>query len=124
MSRKPAKTQHASATKPKRSNALRKARQGSFSVADLQEKLNRRTHELNEAIEHQTATSEVLGVISRSPANAQPVFDAIVQSAARLCGAVFSVLYLHEDDRLRTAATSNFTPEAMNQIQKLRRADR
>jgi signal transduction histidine kinase len=123
-SRKSSKTRHGKTAKPKRSNALRKARQGSFPVADLQEKLDRRTHELNEAIEHQTATSEVLGVISRSPANAQPVFDAIVQSAARLCGTVFSVLYLHEDDRLRTAATSNFTPEAMNQIQKLRQADR
>ena len=72
--------------------------------------------ELTEALEHQTATGEVLNVISRSPTDAQPVFDAIVESAARLCEAVFGVVWLYDGDLLRVAATNNFTAEAMRRI--------
>src|SRR5262245_36620019 len=81
----------------------RKAPIASGSAADLQEHLDRRTRELDDALQQQTATSEVLSIIRRSPADAQPVFDAIVQSAARLCGAVFSVVYLCDGDHLRIA---------------------
>jgi hypothetical protein len=70
----------------------RKALTAHVPAADLQEQLDRRTRELDEALQQQTATSEVLSIIRRSPANAQPVFDAIVQSAARLCNAIFSVV--------------------------------
>ena len=69
----------------------------------------------------------MLSVISRSPADAQPVFDAIVQSAARLCEAIFSVVYLYDGDRLRIAATNNYTPEAKNlthALHQLKRPDR
>src|SRR6516164_3402192 len=89
------------------------------STADLQDQLDRRTRELEEALQYQTATSEVLSIIRRSPADAQPVFDAIVQSAARLCGAVFSVVYLYDGALIRLAATQNFTPEATSQINRL-----
>src|SRR5262249_737524 len=75
--------------------------------------------ERDEALEQQTATSEVLTIIRRSPADAQPVFDAIVQSATRLCDAIFSVVYLYDGALIRLAATQNFTPEATSQINKL-----
>src|SRR5262245_3700780 len=82
--------------------------------------------ELSETLEHQIATSEVLNVISRSPTDAQPVFDAIVQSAARLCEAIFSVVWLYDSDLLRVAATHNFTPEVLDKLFKTypKRADR
>src|SRR5262249_46665828 len=69
--------------------------------------------ELADAPQHQTATSEVLNVITRSPTDAQPVFDAIVQSAARLCEAMFSVVFLYDGDLLQLAATHNLTPEVL-----------
>jgi signal transduction histidine kinase len=62
----------------------------------LFKELQERNAELREALEHQTATSEVLGIISRSPTDVQPVLDAIAQSAARVCGIDDVVLRLRE----------------------------
>ena len=82
--------------------------------ARLFEAEQRRTRELSEALEQQTATSEILGVISRSPSDLQPVFDAIVQSAARLCDAANASLYRVEGNMLRHVANygrvSTFKP--------------
>ena len=64
----------------------------------LFKELGERNAELREALEHQTATAEVLGIISRSPTDVQPVLDAIVESAARVCGIDDVVLRLHEGD--------------------------
>ena len=105
-------------------NALKVARSRSSLAASKETNAARLTRELREAREQQTATSEVLSVIRRSPADAQPVFDAIVQSAARLCGAIFSVVYLYDDDRLRIAATQNFSPKARSQIHELQQLKR
>ena len=58
--------------------------------------IQERNAELREALEHQTATAEVLGIISRSPTDVQPVLDAIVESAARVCGIDDVVLRLRE----------------------------
>src|SRR5262249_18278077 len=62
----------------------------------LFKELQERNAELREALEHQTATAEVLGIISRSPTDMQPVLDAIVESAARVCGIDDVALRLRE----------------------------
>jgi two-component system, NtrC family, sensor kinase len=92
----------------------------------LFDELQAQKREVTEALEHQTATSEVLGVISRSPTNAQPVFDAIAESAARLCDAVFTVVWIYDGELLHYAANHNFTPEVLDKIMKTypRRPDR
>ena len=64
----------------------------------LFKELQERNAELREALEHQTATAEVLGIISRSPTDVQPVLDAIVESAAQVCGIDDVVLRLREGE--------------------------
>jgi GAF domain-containing protein/anti-sigma regulatory factor (Ser/Thr protein kinase) len=66
--------------------------------------LRHRTDDLSEALEQQTATSEVLKVVSSSPGDLQPVFEAMLANATRLCEAKFGVLYRSEGDALRVVA--------------------
>ena len=70
----------------------------------LFKELGERNAELREALEHQTATAEVLGIISRSPTDVQPVLDAIVESAARVCGIDDVVLRLREGNTMVSRA--------------------
>ncbi len=74
------------------------------SYADLQRELEHLTRALSESLEQQTATSEILRVISSSPTDVQPVLEAVAESAARLCEAPDVSVFLHEADHLRVAA--------------------
>jgi hypothetical protein len=94
------------------------------SDAALRDQLHQCRSELKEALEHQTATREVLDLISQSPTDAQPVFDAIVESAVRLCNAVFGVVWRYDGERLHYAASHNFTAEVLDQILKVSQATR
>jgi two-component system, NtrC family, sensor kinase len=69
--------------------------------------LVRLTRELNEALERQTATSEVLQSISRYPGDLQPVFQAMLKNAVRLCDAKFGNIYRWDGDALHLVATEN-----------------
>jgi two-component system NtrC family sensor kinase len=127
LARKRAKGRAQARTKTKSKPGVDPARPSS---PRLQRQLDTRTRELAEARhqlaeaqrlaiesrEHQTATREVLNVISRSPTNAQPVFDAIVESAARLCEALFAVVWLYDGEFLHYAASHNFTPQVLERI--------
>jgi len=69
-------------------------------------------NETKEALERQTATSEILRVISSSPTDTQPVFDAIVQSAVTLCGAILGAIYRREGDLVHVVGLDRRYPEA------------
>jgi signal transduction histidine kinase len=79
----------------------------------LFKELERRNRELTEALEQQTATGEILRVISQSQTNVQPVFDTIVRSAVRLCDGLFGALYQFDGELLYHVAHHNYTPEAL-----------
>jgi signal transduction histidine kinase len=70
-------------------------------------------NETKEALERQTATAEVLRVISRSPANVQPVFDAIAESAAKLCDGIYGMVYQLNGDMVRIVAHYNVSPDGL-----------
>ena len=67
--------------------------------------------ELRESLQQQTATADVLKVISSSPGELKPVFNAMLENAVRICDAKFGHLWLREDDALRVGATHG-APEA------------
>jgi GAF domain-containing protein len=83
--------------------------------ARLLNELRERTTDLSEALEQQIATSEVLGVISSSPGDLEPVFQAVLQNATRICQAKFGLLYLCEGETFRAAAFHNAPPAFMEQ---------
>jgi GAF domain-containing protein len=76
----------------------------------LLNELRQRTDDLSESLEQQTATSEVLGVISSSPGELEPVFQAMLEKAVRICDANFGNLYLREGDAFRIGATYGASP--------------
>ena len=98
------KTRRRKTTKPKHRKKPTAAHRRTASAADLQKQLDHRTRELKEALEQQTATSEVLGVISSSPANAEAALQAIAESAARLLDVTDAEIMRVEGDMLRCVA--------------------
>jgi GAF domain-containing protein len=76
----------------------------------LLNELRQRTDDLGEALEQQTATSEVLQVISRSPGDLEPVFEAMLANAMRLCEAKFGTINLHDGNQFRIVAEYNVPP--------------
>src|SRR5262249_20726296 len=93
--------------------------------ARLLNELRQRTSDLTEPLEHQTATSQVLSVISSSPGDLQPVFATMLENAVRICDAKFGNIYRWEDDALHLVASHN-TPPAFAQARRrspFRRAD-
>jgi GAF domain-containing protein len=84
------------------------------SLIELKKQLEARTRELgearrhlSEALEQQTATSEILRVISSSPGELEPVFQAMLENATRICEAKFGTLFLCEGDAFRVASMHN-----------------
>src|SRR5437867_3129530 len=80
------------------------------SYAGLERKVEARTRELTESLEQQTATAEILRVISSSPTDLQPVMDAVAENAARVCGASDASIRRLEGDTLRLVARFGSIP--------------
>ena len=112
---------------PRKPRAAARGR-GSSSAADLQERLDRKTRELaaarrqlNEALERQTASSEILSAISSSPDRLEPVFQAMLAHAVRICEAKLGFVLRYQDGLFTPAALHNLPP-AFAKFQRERRA--
>jgi len=84
----------------------------------LFKELETRNRDLTEALEQQTATSEILRVISSSPTDVRPVFDTIVSSAVRLCGAHIGAVYQFDGELIHLVSHYNFTAEGLEAVQR------
>src|SRR4029079_12175970 len=81
--------------------------------------LRQRTNDLTESLEQQTATSEVLKVISSSPGELEPVFQAMLENATRVCDAKFGTLFRYDGEFFHRAAGTGTPPELV-EFQKRR----
>ena len=111
------KARHRKALKPKRRDASETA----SSSAPLQDaEVARLTRELNEALEQQTATSEVLQVISSSPGDLEPVFQAMLENATHICEAKFGVVFSFDGNEFHFEAQVGTPPEFAEYLNRAR----
>jgi GAF domain-containing protein len=85
----------------------------------LFKELETRNRDLTESLEQQTATSEILRVISQSQTDVQPVFDTIVRSAVKLCGGLFSALFQFDGELIHHVAQHNVTSEGLEELHRI-----
>jgi two-component system, NtrC family, sensor kinase len=114
---KPIKGRRRKAPEPKRRNAPKAVAHSNSSTAGDVTDRGRLIRELNEAREQQTATSEVLQVISRFPGDVQPVFATLLEKAVRICDATFGNIFRYDGDAFHLVATLN-TPPALAEARK------
>ncbi len=118
MAKRDKKRASAAASRPRRA-APRRLRKPRGSVPEkkdaalLARELDDARQQLHEAVEQQTATAEILRVISRSPTDVQPVFDTIVRSAMTLCDGLLSALYQFDGELIHLVAQHSYTAEAL-----------
>jgi len=84
----------------------------------LLNELRERTDDLSESLEQQTATSEVLKIVSSSAGKLEPVFDAMLANATRICEAAYGAMWLREHDKLRNVAFHGDLPAAFYKLWK------
>ncbi len=101
---------------PTRSKAPTKAKRAPADI-DLKTEVATLRRELAEALERQTATSEVLQVISSTPGELDPVFRSLLENATRVCGANFGTMHLIEGDVARRAALYNVPPAYVDALE-------
>src|SRR5512139_1890578 len=109
--------QRRKAANPERNTAPAAASRSSTSDADLRTQLDRRTRELAEVLEQQTATGEVLGIIASSPGDVRAVFEAMLAKAVRICGAKFGLLFLYEENTFRMVAMHG-VPQSLAELRR------
>src|SRR5215471_10485471 len=86
--------------------------------AEAQEQLRTRDRELAESQEQQTATADILRVISQSPTDVRRVFEAIAERAVRLCEGIFSAVYRFDGELLHFIAHHGVGPEGLAEIRR------
>jgi signal transduction histidine kinase/HAMP domain-containing protein len=91
------------------------------SYATLEQKVEDRTRELSEALEQQTATGEILRVISASPTDVRPVLEAVAENAARVCGATDALILRVEGDNFRRVAHVGAVPLTLPEVRPIDR---
>src|SRR5260370_20887089 len=104
------KARHTRTTQPKHRKEPTAARRHASSAVSLQKQLDQRTSELREAREQQTATAEILRIISGSPTDVRPVFDTIVRNFVSLCGSTFGVIYTFDGGLVPFSGSFGFSP--------------